>query len=444
MQKFKNAIEKNKELILKAECYIWENPETGYKEKKTSQYLEEAFELLGYELVKAGDIPGFYTMLNTGRPGPEVLILGEMDALLCPEHPEADAETGAVHCCGHVTQCAALLGLAAALKEPEVLDEMCGKIRLCAVPAEELIEIEYRLSLRKEGRIKYVGGKTEFLHRGYFDGVDLAFMVHATPEKNAHVKLGSVGLVAKQVTYKGVAAHAGGNPWDGCNALYAATQGLSAVNAIRETFKDAELVRVHPIITQGGSVVNAIPDRVKLESFVRGRELETIHEVNKRVNRALCGGALSLGGNINIVDIPGYAPLFNDADMMDVAEEAWNMSSDMPFVRTNSVGTGSTDFGDLSCLMPVVHPYVPGAKGKSHGADYYIETPELACVTSALWQLHMLYLLLKDGSQRANKILACFKPKFGSKEEYLAYIDQFNAEGDCIDYLADGSIKVKM
>ena len=128
MEKFINAVEKNRELILNALDYIWKNPETGYKEVKTSKYLEDEFEKLGYELVKAGDIPGFYTVLDTGKPGPEVLVLGELDSLICETHPEADKETKAVHCCGHAAQAAALLGLAAALKEPGITDGMCGKI----------------------------------------------------------------------------------------------------------------------------------------------------------------------------------------------------------------------------------------------------------------------------------------------------------------------------
>ena len=98
--------------------------------------MEEAFEKLGYDIVRAGDIPGFYTVLDTGREGPEVLVLSELDSLICADHPDADPETGAVHCCGHHAQCAALVGLAAALKEPGVLDSLSGRIRLCAVPAE--------------------------------------------------------------------------------------------------------------------------------------------------------------------------------------------------------------------------------------------------------------------------------------------------------------------
>ena len=172
------AVEKHRELILDAERYIWKNPETGYKEYKTSKYMAEKFKELGYELTLAEGITGFYTRIDTGREGPEVLILGELDSVICKSHPESDPETGAVHSCGHNAQCAALLGIAAALKEPSMLEGLSGAIRLCAVPAEEFLEIEYRQGLRAEGKIKYFGGKSEFLSRGYFDGVDLAFMVH--------------------------------------------------------------------------------------------------------------------------------------------------------------------------------------------------------------------------------------------------------------------------
>lgn len=439
MENFMNTAEKFRKLVLDTQDYIWAHPETGYKEWNTSGYLERVFEDLGYELVKAQDIPGFYTVLDTGRPGPEVLILGELDALVCPEHPDADKTTGNVHCCGHSAQCAALVGIAAALKEPDMLSALSGRIRLCAVPAEELIEIEYRASLKEQGVIRYYGGKPEFLRRGYFDGVDLAFMVHTTQGPAVAVTGGSVGCIAKRVTYKGVSAHAGGCPWDGCNALYAANLGLSAINSIRETFKESDMIRVHPIITLGGGAVNAIPDRVCVESFVRGSHYDAMKQANQRVNRALCGGALSLGANIEICDDPGYAPLRNDPGMMQVAAEAAKLLDGVPVYVGNDISSGSTDMGDLSCIMPVVHPYMPGAVGTSHGADYKIADPELACVGSAKWQLGMLYTLLKEDARRAKEILANYKPLFASKEAYLAYIDDLTSAGERISYADNGA-----
>ena len=264
--------------------------------------MEDIFESLGYEIVRAEGITGFYTVVDTGREGPEVLVLGELDSIICPAHKDADPVTGAVHSCGHNAQCAALLGVAAALKEPGVLDGLCGRIRLCAVPAEELLEIEYRKGLIKQGKIRYPGGKSEFLYRGYFDGVDIAFMVHTSTDYAC--RLGAVGCIAKNVIYKGKAAHAGGSPWAGHNALYAATCGINAANALRETFVDSDLIRFHPIITRGGDMVNAIPETVQMESYVRGRTYEAIIENNKKINRALTGAALSMGTNVEIIDIP--------------------------------------------------------------------------------------------------------------------------------------------
>ena len=441
MQKIFEAIDKHRQLILSAERYIWQNAETGYKEFKTSEYLENAFEKLGYTLTRAENITGFYTDIDTKKAGPTVLIMGELDSIICPSHPDANKETGAVHSCGHNAQAATLLGIAAALKDDGVLNDLCAKIRLCAVPAEELIEIEYRNELKAKGIIKYLGGKTEFLHRGYFDGVDIAFMVH-TADTYRCVKT-NVGCMLKNITYKGVSAHAGGSPWEGVNALYAANCGINAVNAIRETFKDNDSIRFHPIITNGGAMVNAIPETVTVESYVRGATIDAIVNANKRVNRALVGGALSLGANIVIKDSFGYAPLNNDDNMISLAKEAAEIAiPEENFTYNNVCTSGSTDMGDLSCIMPVIHPYAGGSVGTSHGNDYYINDPDKACVKNAKWQLTMLNLLLCDDGKRAKKIISDFKPLFASKKEYLDYIDSLSNECERIEYKNDGTANV--
>ncbi len=435
------AVEKHTERILNTERYIWKNPETGYKEVKTSAYMADTFRSLGYDLIMAEGITGFYTVLDTGKPGPEILILGELDSIICPDHKDADPATGAVHSCGHNAQCAALVGIAAALKEPGILDKFCGKIRLCAVPAEELLEIEYRNELKKQGKIKYFGGKSEFLSRGYFDGVDIAFMVH-TASAFSVIK-GVVGCLAKQITYKGVASHAGGSPWNGRNALYAANCGLNAINAIRETFKEQDIIRVHPIITNGGSMVNAIPEKAVLESYVRGATFDAILNANFKVNRALCGAALSIGTNIEITDTSGYAPLKNDKNLIQVTVEAARMAiPEYGFTCMDNISSGSTDMGDLSCIMPVVHPYAGGATGRSHGNNYEISDPVAACVASAKMQLAMLWILLSDDAKRAKQVIEEFEPMFASKEEYLSYVDSLNTAGDRIDYTDEKMVRV--
>ena len=455
MQNIVNAVDKYRELILEAERYIWNNPETGYKEFKTSKYMEEKFELLGYSITKADNIPGFFTVVDTGREGPTVLVLAELDAVICRSHPEANPETGAVHACGHNAQCAAMLGVAAALKDDKIVDALSGKIMLCVVPAEESLEMEFRADLREKGIIKYTGGKSEFLSRGYFDEVDMAFMVHTGGggiNGGAHISYGgrSLGFVGKTITYKGVAAHAGGAPWLGKNALYAANAGLAAVNALRETFRDCDHVRWHPIMTVGGDIVNNIPETARIESMLRAVSYEALERENKKVNQALIGAAISFGVEIEIVDEPGYAPLYHDKNLAVAAKKAFDRV--IPLIDTpakscgesfEGVGGGTMDMGDLAMLMPVIHPYMGGSEGKGHGNDYYIVNPETACVTNAKWQVAILTVLLENNAEEAKKIVKEYKAPFATKEEFLSHQDKMRKSGDCVEYSADGKIIIK-
>ena len=437
-------VEKNAERIDRAQAHIWKHPETGYREWNTSKYMEEQFEALGYDIVRAGDIPGFYADLDTGRPGPKVAILGELDSLLVGNHPDCDPATGAVHACGHHCQSAVLLGVAAALKEPGALDGLSGSIRLMSVPAEELIELGYRSELKRKGTIRYHGGKVEFIARGYFDGVDMAMMIHAgnLPEGKAlEFNLGNNGCVVKNVTYHGVSAHAGGAPEKGRNALYAANLGLNAANALRETFVDEDHIRFHPIITSGGTAVNAIPEEVRLESYVRGATYESIAAANRRINRALAASAAALGCGVTVEDAPGYMPLNNDQNLAATMAEAMReVAGEDSVVYVDVWSKGSTDMGDVSSIMPAVHPHSSGAKGLSHGADYRIADFRLACLLPAQCLAATAAKLLEDDAAVARRIVAEAHPLFPSKEAYLAAIDRFDQTFDAVTYTEDGDI----
>ncbi|MCI8511860.1 MAG: amidohydrolase [Lachnospiraceae bacterium] len=443
-EQLKAIVDECRDLILKTERAVWACPETGYKEWKTTAHMEKLFEELGYSLVKAGDIPGFYTDLDTGKPGPRLAILGELDSLAVASHPDADPKTKAVHACGHNVQCAILAGVAAALKKPGALDGLCGSIRLMAVPAEEMIQIGFREELRKQGTIHYLGGKVEFIYRGYFDGVDMSMMIHAgVMDEGQYLKLnpGCNGLVAKSITFKGVSAHAGGSPEKGVNALYAANTALSAANALRETFVDEEHIRFHPIITEGGTVVNAIPEQVKVESYVRGATSESIVEYNKKLNRAMAASAAAIGAGLLIEDRPGYFPLNNDKNLLDLAAEVMrDIAGPDSVVVTDHWDTGSTDMGDVSCIMPVVHPYGAGASGILHGTDFQVTDPERACVAPAKCLFIMADRLLSDDAALAKKVLAESKPLFSSKEEYLKAIDQLDMTKEAVVYNEDGTV----
>lgn len=435
MKHYITYVEKHRDLILAANEHIWKNPETGYREWKTHAYLEEEFAKLGYELTLAGDIPGFTAEVDTGRPGPTVAVFGEMDSLIVRTHPEADPETGAVHACGHNAQCAALLGLAAALKEPGVLDGLSGKIRLVVVPAEELIELEFRNELRKKGTIHYFGGKPEFMHRGLLDGVDMAFMIHTASAApgTATISGGANGMIGKSICYQGVSAHAS-SPSKGINALYAANLGLSAINALRETFKDEDHIRVHPIITAGGDAVNAIPDAVKLESYVRGANMDAIMAANKKINRAIAATAAAMGANARIVDFPGYWVRKYDVTMMEAMRDAMEVVLDEVKYQPEKWGTGCSDIGDVGAVMPTVHPHIGGATGNAHGDKYYITDPETACVKSAAVQLVCLAVLLKDDAAVAKKSIAEYEPQFASMQAYFDYADSINIDIQAVAY----------
>ncbi|MBQ7033855.1 MAG: amidohydrolase [Clostridia bacterium] len=436
-------VDRHRDAIFSAERHIWKNPETGYKEYKTASYLETLFEDLGYRLTRAGNVPGFFTEIDTGRPGPKVLIFGELDSVICPTHPEADPVSGAVHACGHHAQCAALFGLAAALREPGALDGLCGKIMLCAVPAEEYLEADFRESLRRAGKIHYHSGKTEFLYRGYFDDVDMAMMIHTSLSPGFKMIAGGVGFVYKKFTFHGVSSHAGGAPHLGVNALYAASTALSAANALRETFRECDLMRFHPILSQGGTAVSAIPDTAVVESYVRGKTFEAVTHEAKKINRAFAGSAAAFGARLTITDIPGMAPTVNSIPFLDVAREA--MLSVSPDVTVStSFSTGSTDMGTMTSIMPAIHPYAGGATGTSHGSDYRIADPELACVSSAKMQLATLHLLLENDAARANKIIAETEVPYKTKEAFFKDLDAFDTETNAVLYNDDGSVLLKL
>ena len=444
LQKMNQAVEQYKDSILAAERHIWNNPESGYREWKTHAYMKEQFETLGYCVTEVGNIPGFYVDVDTGVPGPKLAIFAEMDSLIVPSHPECDPKTGAVHACGHHAQCAALLGVATGLKAPGVLNGLSGSIRLIVVPAEEGIEIEYRRSLKEQGVIRYYSGKLEFLSRGILNGVDLAMMVHTSATKGITCIRGANGCMIKEAVFLGRSAHAGGSPHLGINALYAANIAMNASNALRETFREKDTIRFHPIITNGGSAVNAIPDRVTVESYLRGATMEAIQSENEKINRAFAGAAVAMGCGLEIRDTHGFAPRFYPARFRQTARDAALMvvpESEVTF--TENWGTGCSDIGDISQVMPAIHPTAGGAVGTSHGSDYYITDPYYACVVSAKFQLATIVRLLEKGAQETKEIIADFVPAYPSISAFLEAVDQLNFEGSVVSYQEDGSVLIQ-
>src|SRR5258705_2189735 len=367
------AIDRNRERIIGLGERIRRQPELGFKEFKTARLAEETFSELGLKPRGGLALTGVRAEAAGAKDGPTFALLGELDGLVVAGHPIADPDTGAAPPCGHNAQMGGLLGAAMGLLEARAFEHLAGRVVFFAVPAEEYGDVEWRVQQARAGRIEFLGGKPELLRLGHFDDVDLAMMIHTTSQpdmKKAGVAASNNGCIVKTVRYIGRASHAGGAPHMGINALYAANIGLAAINAIRETFRDEDSIRVHPIITHGGSQVNVIPGEVRLETYVRGKTVEAILEANRRVDRAVRAGPLALGAQVEIETLPGYLPLFNHMGMAQQfkANAAALLGTDQ--VTESGHRGGSTDMGDISHVMPTLHPYMGGAIGGGGGGGF--------------------------------------------------------------------------
>ena len=415
------AIDRRGEELVRIADDIYHHPELGFKETRTAAIVAGFFERLGLPHREGLALTGVKARLQGGRQGPSVAVLGELDSLAVAGHPAADPLTGAAHACGHNAQIAMLLGTAAGLVDAGAAPHLAGDAVFFAVPAEEYVEVEFREGLAQEGQIEFLGGKPELIRLGEFDDVDLALMTHTSsnPEDGLlGISESNNGCIVKLVRYTGKAAHAGGAPHRGINALNAASLALQAINALRETFREEDTIRVHPIITRGGDVVNVVPADVRLETFVRGRTVEAIEEANRKVDRALKAGALAVGAQVTIETIPGYLPLRNDPAFTEVYLRSANAEAGPEHVKRLGHRTGSTDMGDVTHIMPAIHPYTAGATGTGHGADYRISDPEAAILRPARAMAMTVLDLLAGGA--AGPVLDAFTPRF-TRDEYLAF-----------------------
>jgi amidohydrolase len=418
------AIEKRSAEIIDLGEQIRKQPELGFKEVKTARLVEDTMGRLGLSPKSGLALTGVRAdVAGRGGDGPTFALLGELDGLVVTGHPVADPQTGAAHACGHNAQVAGLLGAAMGLLDSQAFDHLAGRVAFFAVPAEEYGDIEWRVSQARAGRLEFLGGKPELLRLGHFDDVDLSMMIHMTSrteDGTTGVPVSNNGCIVKTIRYVGRASHAGGAPHQGINALYAAQIGLAAINALRETFRDEDTIRVHPIITHGGSQVNVIPGEVRLETYVRGRTVEAILDANKKVDRAFKAGALALGAKVEIETLPGYMPMTCDARMAQMYRDNWVPVVGEQNYRQIGHRTGSTDMGDLSMVMPVLHPYMGGATGSGHGADYQIVDRELAYLGIAKGLAGMVVDLMADGATAAREVLKAAKPPM-TREQYLTF-----------------------
>ena len=409
---------------------ILKNPEPGFRELKTAKLVAEQFGAWGLQPRSGLAVTGVRADASGSTPGPTMAVLGELDSLIVGDHPHADPVTNAAHACGHHCQIAMMLGAASALTNSDILQSLAGRIAFMAVPAEEYIEIEYRDGLRRDGKIEFLGGKPEMVRLGEFDDVHLAMMLHTTSnpaEQQICISNTNNGSVAKRIQFIGRAAHAGGAPHLGINALNAAMMAMTAINFNRETFRDEDSIRVHPIITKGGEAVSAVPADVRMETFVRGRSLEALMDANTKVDRTLRAGAMAVGADVTIQTIPGYMPLQQHKGMAEIFRaNAADLVGEDNVSYVNHRG-GSTDMGDISHLMPVIPPYIGGAVGLGHGATYVIEDYSLAVIKGAKALAYTVIDLLGDNASHGNSIVGGQRPDM-TISEYLRFMRNLASE----------------
>lgn len=413
------------ELIALAES-IAREPELGFKENKTAAKVSAVFDRYNIPYITGQAVTGIKGRLTGRNSHRTVAVIGEMDAVTCVDHPLADPLTGAAHACGHHAQIAAMIGCGLGLKQAGIMEHLDGDVALFAVPAEEYVEITYRNHLREEDKIGYLGGKAELIRCGAFDDIDMAMMIHLSTDndgsRSAHVGGTSNGFIGKMIRYIGREAHAAGVPHEGINALNAAMLAIMAVNAQRETFRDEDYVRFHPIITKGGDLVNVVPADVRMESYVRARTLDAMVDANAKVNRALKAGADAVGANIEINDLPGFMPMINEQKMTDLFSANAASLIGQNNIKQLNHHAASTDMGDLAHIMPVIHPWLGGVSGAAHTRDFKIIDPEMAYIISAQTMAMTVIDLLADKAAAADDVLNTFKPKM-TKAEYLVFMN---------------------
>ena len=304
---------------------IHSNPELAFQEVKASTWLTQYLEGNGFSIERGiCELPTAFRG-SYGQGKPAIAIMAEYDAL-----------PGLGHACGHnlIAACAVGAGVASKL----AVDRFGGSVLVIGTPAEE----QY-------------GGKAIMAERGAFNNVDVAMMVHPGVYDVATTR--ALACLALEVEFFGKAAHAASRPEAGINALEAMLNSFVAINSLRQHIKDK--ARIHGIITDGGEAANIVPAHSAGSFLVRAEDDNYLDELKQKVLNCFIGAATASGarleyrwGNIR------YAPLRNNLTLAQLFTQ--NMQSLGRKVEALASGKafGSTDMGNVSQLVPSIHPFV--------------------------------------------------------------------------------------
>lgn len=408
---------------------LFHHAEQGYHEYRTAKIVADYLRKLGLSPREGIAITGVKAAIGRTE-GPNVALIGELDGLACPTHPDATPE-GFAHACGHYAQIVCMLGAALALSDPEVAASLDGTATIFAVPAEEFQAKSVHEEVRLTHDIRCGGGKCELIRRGEFDDVDLSITTHSLMvgrEEGYDLILGNsacTGFIGKTVLIHGRAAHAAAAPDEGRNALNAACLGMSALGMIRETFRERDCVRVHPFIREGGEAINIVPSEVAVDMMVRANTQKVIDEVSEKVNNCFRGGALAIGCEAEILDSQGYMPCPERLPEPILWDCAKLLGDDLKVgsIPAGLCNTASTDVGDLFAVMPVLNFTFGGNEGPLHSKDYRITDPNVAHIIPAKMMALLAYRLLRDGAKEAKAIVDGYEAPY-TREEYKQYCEK--------------------
>ena len=316
---------------------IHAHPELNFEEKfahaRLTQYIADSkikVDRSAFELETAFDVS------VRGGNGPTVAVLCEYDAL-----------PGIGHACGHNIIAAAGLGAGVALS---AVAEVCGgNLRLIGTPAEE-----------------GGGGKVEMARKGAFKNIDAAMMIH--PSDRDLARMNAIAIQQLFVRYQGLAAHAAVSPDKGKNALDAAVLGYMNVAALRQHIKPTE--RVHGIFTKSGEKPNIVPREAEMDWYVRSDTIESLQPLKARIAKCLEAGAIAADCTISFDwQKNTYADLVDNLPLLtSYVENSAQFGRDLTTDFLPGTGGGSTDMGNLSYLVPSIHPMLQVAP---HGVSLH-------------------------------------------------------------------------
>ncbi|HZC45796.1 MAG TPA: M20 family metallopeptidase [Candidatus Acidoferrum sp.] len=363
---------------------IHEHPELKFQEHFAAGILTKAATELGLEVER--EVGGLKTAFRAefGTKGPTVAILAEYDAL-----PNG-------HSCGHNLIAGAALSAIAGLKS--VASKIPGRIVFLGTPAEE-----------------GGSGKIILIDNGALRGVDAAMMAH--PTDSEYCTMPALATQHLKLTFHGHGAHAALAPWDGSSALTAVIQTFQSVDAMRLHLRDGS--RIHGIITDGGQAVNIIPERAECLFLARAKTSKYAKEIGARVIRCAEAAAMATGTQVEHIVEGAYKNLINNLSMAHryaAHTEALGVKS---VEAPENTPTGSTDMGDVSHVMPAIHPsFAISRRGEGNcHEDAFVAHADSKCGYDAMIRVAKAMALTAYDLLAEPALLAAAKKEFDARKE---------------------------